>query len=51
MTHRLKSKKILIPDVPPSTVDISNQGLVVASIGTLCAAVAAVAALLLYFGA
>jgi hypothetical protein len=51
MMHRFKAKKILIPDVPPPTIHNTNQGLVVASIGGLCAAVTMAAALLLFFGA
>jgi hypothetical protein len=50
MMHPFKSKKILIPDVPPRT-QTTNQGLVVASIGGLCAAVTMAAALFLFFGA
>ena len=51
MMHRFNSKKILIPDVPPLTIQTTNQGLVVASIGGLCAAVTVAAALFLFFGA
>jgi hypothetical protein len=37
--HQFKSKKILISDVPPRITQTTNQGIVVASIGGLCAAV------------
>jgi hypothetical protein len=51
MMQHFKTKKILIPDVPPPTIHTTNQGLVVASIGGLCAAVTMAAALFLFFGA
>jgi len=51
MMHRSKFEKILIPDVPPPTIQTTNQGLVVASIAGLCAAVSTAAALFLFFGA
>jgi hypothetical protein len=49
MMHRFKAKKILIPDVP--TIDTTNQGLIVASIGGLCVAVTMAAALFLFWSA
>jgi len=51
MMRRFKAKKILIPDVPPSTIHITNQGLIVASIGGLCAGVTMAAALFLFLSA
>jgi len=49
--HQFKSKKILISDVPPRITQTTNQGIVVARIGGLCAAVTMAAALFLFFGA
>jgi hypothetical protein len=51
MMHQFKSKKILISDVPPRITQTTNQGIVVARIGGLCAAVTMAAALFLFFGA
>jgi len=51
MMHLFKVKNILIPDIPPPTIHTTNQGLIVASIGGLCAAVTMAAALFLFFGA
>jgi hypothetical protein len=51
MTGRFKSKKILIPDVPLPTIQTTNQGLVVAGIGVLCAGIMTVAVLFVLFGA
>jgi len=50
MTLRIKSKKILIPDVPPPLARTTKQGLVIAGIGGFCASVV-VAAALLFFSA
>ena len=51
MRLRLKSKKILIPDVPPRSAHTTKQGLVIAGIGALCASVVVAAALFVFFGA
>jgi hypothetical protein len=51
MTLPIKSKKILIPDVPPRTGHTTKQGLVIAGIGALCASVVIAAALFVFFGA
>ena len=46
----VKSKKILIPDVPPPTIREERQELVTAGIGILCATVAIAAVLFVFFG-
>ena len=51
MTLRIKSKKILIPDVPPPLARTTKQGLVTAGIGGFCASVVVAAALFVFFGA
>jgi hypothetical protein len=48
MLLQFKSKRILIPDVPPPTIRSSNQGLVIAGIGVFCASVAVAAALFVF---
>jgi hypothetical protein len=48
MLLQFKSKRILIPDVPPPTTRSSNQGLVIAGIGVFCASVAVAAALFVF---
>jgi hypothetical protein len=50
MTLRLKSKKILIPDAPPSAMR-ERQGLVIAGIGVFCATVVIAAVVFVFFGA
>jgi hypothetical protein len=50
MTLRSRSRKILIPDVPPSAQSI-NQGLVIAGIGVFCATLVIAAVLFVFFGA
>jgi hypothetical protein len=48
MERLFKSRKILIPDVPPPRVNTTRQTFVIAGIGVLCAAgLAAVIVLLL----
>jgi hypothetical protein len=51
MSRRLKSRKILIPDVPPPSSETSSQGLIVAGIGIFCAGIVTAAVLFLFFGA
>jgi hypothetical protein len=48
MTLRIKSKKILIPDVPPPSAHTTKQGLVIAGIGAFCASVVVAAALFVF---
>jgi hypothetical protein len=49
MTLRFaKTKKILIPDVPPPTIRKGQQELVIAGMGILCATVAIAAVLLVF---
>jgi len=50
MPLQFKSKKILVPDVPPPTTGSSNQGLVIAGIGVLCASVVIAAVLFVFLG-
>jgi hypothetical protein len=45
-----RSKKILIPDVPPARTT-TYQGVVIASVGALCVSVVIVAVLLVFLGA
>lgn len=45
MLLQFKSKRILIPDVPPPTTRSSNQGLVIAGVGVFCASVVIAAVL------
>jgi hypothetical protein len=51
MMLRAKSRKILIPDVPPSVKSPAHQGLVIASIGVFCASVVIAAVVLVFFRA
>jgi hypothetical protein len=51
MMRLWKSKRILIPDVPPKTVKEINQELVVAGIGFLCATVVIAAVVFVFIGA
>jgi len=48
MASFFKSRRILIPDVPPPTRDETRDGLAIISIGLLCG-VAAIAALIFVF--
>jgi hypothetical protein len=50
MTSRLKSKKILISDVPPRPLR-AHQDLVIAGIGVFCATVVIAAVVFVFFGA
>ena len=47
MGRLLKSRKILIPDVPPPRVNTTRQTFVIAGIGVLCATGLAAIVLLL----
>jgi len=47
----IKSKRILIPDVPPPTARESEPGLVIAGIGIFCASVVIAAVLFVFLGA
>jgi hypothetical protein len=49
VTSRHKSKKILIPDVPPPVAG-ARQGLVIAGIGVFCATVVLAALAFVFFG-
>ncbi len=49
MVLRTKSRKILIPDVPPHV--ITHQGVVIAGIGVFCVSVVIVAVLFVFLGA
>jgi hypothetical protein len=52
MTHFFsKTKKILIPDVPPPSNRETEAGLVIAGIGIFCASVVIVAMLFVFLGA
>ncbi len=46
-----KSKKILIPDAPPSSAREPEAGLVIAGIGIFCASVVIAAMLFVFLGA
>jgi hypothetical protein len=50
MALRIKSKKILIPDVPPPAMR-KQQDLVIAGIGVFCATVVIAAVIVVFFGA
>jgi len=50
MERLFKSRKILIPDVPPPRVNIARQTFVIAGIGVLCATGLAAAIVLLLTG-
>jgi len=47
----VKSKRILIPDVPPPSVRESDPGLVIAGIGVFCGLVVIAAMLFVFLGA
>jgi hypothetical protein len=51
MVLRAKSKKILIPDVPPPVKSPNRQSLVIAGIGIFCATVVIAAVVLVFLGA
>jgi hypothetical protein len=51
MVFRRKSRKILIPDVPPEVKTLKQQATVIASIGIFCISVVLVAVLLVFFDA
>jgi len=51
MMLRMKSKKILISDMPPPSMRDARQSLVIAGIGALCASVVIAAVLFVFFGA
>jgi hypothetical protein len=51
MALRKKSRKILIPDVPPTVETITHQGVVIAGIGAFCVSVVIVAVLVVFLGA
>jgi len=48
---RPKSRKILIPDVPPRVKSSARQGLVIAGIGVFCASLVIVAVALVFLDA
>lgn len=50
VTFQFKTKKILIPDVPPPTAR-THQDFVIASIGVFCATVVIAAVAFVFFGA
>jgi hypothetical protein len=50
VTFRSKSKKILIPDVPPPAAR-KHQDLVIAGIGVFCATAVMAAVVFVFFGA
>jgi len=45
-----KSRRILIPDVPPTVKQTTQQGLVIAGIGVFCASVVLAAVLFVFLG-
>jgi hypothetical protein len=47
----VKSKRILIPDVPPPSVRESDPGFVIAGIGVFCGLVVIAAMLFVFLGA
>jgi len=49
--HFFKTKKILIPDVPPTSAPETEAGLVIAGIGIFCASVVIAAMLFVFLGA
>jgi hypothetical protein len=51
MRRLWKSKRILIPDVSPKTIEEINQDLIVAGIGFLCATVMIAAVVFVFIGA
>jgi hypothetical protein len=50
MALRVKSRKILIPDVPPVGESTTYQGLVIAGIGVFCGSVVIAAVLFVFLG-
>lgn len=51
MTLRARSRKILIPDVPPAVKTTSHQGVVIAGIGVFCVSVVIAAVLFVFLSA
>jgi type VI protein secretion system component VasF len=51
MALRAKSRKILIPDVPPVVRSTNRQGLVIASLGVFCMSVVLAAVLFVFLSA
>jgi hypothetical protein len=51
MAFGAKSRKILIPDVPPAVRSINRRGLVIASLGVFCMSFVLAAVLFVFFGA
>lgn len=51
MALRTKSRKILIPDVPPMVRTTTYQGVVIAGIGVFCVSVVIAAVLFVFLGA
>jgi hypothetical protein len=51
MMRLFKTKRILIPDVPPKKIKEINQDLVVAGIGVICATVVIAAVVFVFIGA
>jgi hypothetical protein len=51
MTLRPRSRKILIPDVPPPVRSTTHQGMVIAGLGVFCVSVVLAAVLFVFLGA
>ena len=51
MVLRTKSRRILIPEVPPAVKTTTHQGMVIAGIGVFCVSVVIVAVLFVFLGA
>jgi hypothetical protein len=51
MVLRTRSRKILIPDVPPMVRNTTYQGVVIAGIGVFCVSVVIAAVLFVFLGA
>jgi hypothetical protein len=51
MKYFFKSRKILIPDVPPPTTPLIRPGIVIAGISVLCATVVMATAIFVFLGA
>ena len=51
MALRQRSRKILIPDVPPAVRTTTYQGMVIACIGVLCVSAVIAAVLFVFLGA
>ena len=50
MARLSKSRRILIPDIPPPVTDGTRDGVVIISIGVLCAAVVIAALIFVFLG-